>query len=557
MGLDEIMRGGLPRGRTTLLEGGAGCGKTVLALQTLVHSARELSEPGIFVAFEESSTRILANAASFGWDLASLQSKNLFFLDAQPSPELLVSGDFDLSGMLAGLDARVKSLGAKRIVFDALDIILSLLSDDLVRRREVNRIHEWLLARELTAMITLKSSDGLKVARQLDFLQFMVDCAIVLKSDVVQGTSQRSLRVIKCRGSSFDENEAPFVIGAQGIEVASTFSHSNYEIVVSDERVSSGVERLDSMLGGGYFRGASVLITGSPGTAKTTLSGAFAQAACERGERTLFVTFDSHGDEIVRNLASVDIQLKPFVGNLLQMHSARAIGGNAEIHLMRIKHLAEEFGARCLIVDPISALAKSGNADLSHSVIERLVDWSKKKGITLICTSLVDHTLFQGEGSPVQISTIADTWIKLNYVVHAGERNRGLSIIKSRGTEHSNQVRELVLSKDGISLTDVYHAGGEVLMGSMRFEKERANMLAQRRREADNEQVRIEIDAAVLELEMKLLVIQREIALKRAEKLNRALYAEAQAEDEAFADAMLWQRRGGNDESGGKDDNEP
>jgi circadian clock protein KaiC len=273
------------------------------------------------------------------------------------------------------------------------------------------------------------------------------------------------------------------------------------------------------MLGGGYYRGAGILITGFPGTAKSTLAGAFAQAACRRGERTLFISFDSDAKEVIRNLTSVGIQLKPYVKRgLLRLVSARAVTGSAEIHLMQIKNLAKEHKARCLVIDPVSALAKAGNEDTAYSVAERLIDWAKAAGITLLCTSLLHEAWTQVESTPLQISTIADTWIHVNYLVNAGERNRGLSIIKSRGTSHSNQVRELILSNKGVTLADAYTAGGEVLMGTLRWEKERAvqatrdqnQIIAQQRREA--------LETEEAEIEVQLRALRHVLEAKRAQK---------------------------------------
>jgi circadian clock protein KaiC len=368
-GFDEITRGGLSRGRTTLLEGGPGSGKSILALQSLVNGAREFNEPG-----------------------------------------------------------------------------------------------------------TAKASVDGENRRRLDFMQFMLDCAITLNHGVAQGVSQRNLRILKYRGSAFEEDESPFVIGESGLEVAGSRDLGRRQIPVSSERISSGVPRLDTMLGGGYYRGSSVLITGFPGTAKSTLAGAFAEAACEWGEPTLFVSFDSDASEIIRNLSSVNIRLQRFAkSGILLAEPARASTGSAEVHLMRIKNLAIAHKARCLVIDPISALSKGGNEEMVHGMAERLIDWAKTKGITLVCTSLVDASgSAQLEGTPMEISTIADTWIHLTYLVHAGERNRGLSIVKSRGTGHSNQVRELILSEGGVTLADAFVAGGEVMMGTLRWEKERA-----------------------------------------------------------------------------------
>jgi circadian clock protein KaiC len=524
-GLDEITGGGLPHGRTTLLVGGPGSGKTILALQFLVYGALECREPGIFVAFEETSKRIVANAESFGWQIGELQDEKLFFVDAQPKPELIQAGDFDLGGMLAGLEALIQQMGARRIVFDALDMVLALLPDAAAKRREIYRLHDWLLAHEVTGIITLKAGgDESETIGQnpFSFMQFMVDCAVILNHCVVLGVSQRSLRVQKYRGSSFDENESAFLIGKQGFEVAVARTLDRVDAEVTNERISSGVSRLDTMLGGGYYRGSSILITGFSGTAKTTLSGTFAEAACGRGEHTLFVSFDSDGSEVIRNLASVGIHLEQHVNNgSLRMVSARAITGSAETYLVRIKTLAKEHQARCLVIDPVSTWSKSGNDLNVHSVAERLIDWSKAEGITMVCTRLLDEMSSLAEGSsPLVISSLVDTWVHLNYLVQAGERNRGLSIVKSRGSAHSNQVRELILSNDGVTLADTYTAGGEVLMGTLRWEKERAERVAHEAVDDVVKLKRVKLDAEEAELEVRLKSLQVELLAKQLEKAS-------------------------------------
>jgi circadian clock protein KaiC len=527
-GLDQITGGGWPRGYVTLIEGGPGSGKTVLAMQTLVNGARHFNEPGIFVAFEESSHRIIANAAKFGWDLPTLQRKKLFFLDAHPKADLILSGNFDLSGMLAALSAKAEDMGAKRIVFDAVDMVLTLLNDPQIERREVFRLHEWLLAQELTAIITCKRNDDGLIQAPFGFMQFMVDCAVILKHDIVQSVSQRSLRVLKYRGSAFEENESPFLIGQAGVEVADTWLLDRTTGPVSNKRISCGVQRLDTVLGGGYYQGSSVLITGAPGTAKSTLGGAFAEAACARGDRTLIVSYDTSSTQFIRNLTSVNIRLERFVkSGMLRVASARTVVASAEIHLMRIKSLALEQRARCVVIDPASALSKMGNTHTAHSVAERLLDWAKSSGITLLCTSLLDTPLPSNEASPLQISTLADTWIHLSYLVNAGERNRCLSVIKSRGTAHSNQVRELVLSYKGVTLTDAYAAGGEVLMGTLRWEKERAEQIAREEKSSAAKQKETKLAAEEIELQSRLASLQKEIEAKRTERLllNRIVSA--------------------------------
>jgi circadian clock protein KaiC len=522
-GFDEITGGGLPRARTTLLLGGPGSGKTIFALQYIVNGARIHGEPGIFVAFEENAKRIMANAESFGWKLAQLQRKKLLFIDAQPKFDLVQTGDFDLCGMLAGLGLQATQMKARRIVFDALDVVLELLPDLAARRREVYRLHEWLANRGLTCIFTLKSTadEANSVTHQpYGLMQFMVDCSVILNHSVVAGVSQRNMRVQKYRGSSFDENESPFVIGDGGFDVAIVRTLGRTDVKVTNERVTSGIKRLDTMLGGGYYRAACVLITGFPGTAKTTLSGAFAEAACRRGERTLFVSFDSDGSEVIRNLASVGIMLDRYLkSGLLRMVSARTIVGSAETSLVRIKAIAAAHRARCLVIDPISALSNSGTELAAHGVGQRLIDWSKADRITLVCTSLLNEMAERSESeTPLHISTLADTWIHLSYVVQAGERNRALSIIKSRGTAHSNQVRELILSNAGVTLADIFTAGGEVLMGTMRWQKESAERVAAEVADVAGKVKLVTLDAQQAELEVRLKAVQTELIAKQLEK---------------------------------------
>lgn len=516
-GLDAITKGGIPRGRTTLIEGGPGCGKTVFALQTLVNGARRYNEPGIFVAFEETAEQIVANASTFGWNLPALQRQKLFFLDAQIGPDFLKAGTFDLGGLLAAVGAKAKQIGARRIVFDAIDVTLTMLNDPVLERREMYRLHAWLLDRKMTAVITSKAH-GRNEEQPFGFMHFMVDCAFILKHRVVEGVAQRNVRILKYRGSGFEENEIPLVISTAGIEISGTAA-DRVPAPVSNKRVSSGIPRLDAMLGGGFHRGSAVLITGNPGTAKSTLCGAFTEAACQRGERVLFVNFDVDGSEAVRNMQSVHIHLGAHVETgLLAMVSARSLAASAEIQLIRIRNLAKAHRARAVVIDPVSALSKPGNEQAAHSVTERLVDWAKAAGLILFCSSLSGSNSGEGEATPLQVSTMADTWIHLSYVVKAGERNRALTIIKSRGTQHSNQVRELILSSGGITLADVYTAGGEVLMGTLRWEKEEAERRAQDEVElaAQHEHARLLAEEA--QLEARIRSMQAELDVKRIEK---------------------------------------
>ena len=523
-GFDQSTGGGLPRSRTSLIVGGPGSGKTVFALQTLVHGARQRGEPGIFVAFEENSRQIVTNAASFGWDLPTLERDKLFFLDARMALGTISAGQFDLVGMLASLGAKVDEMGARRIVFDSIDVLLLLLGDPILERQEIYRVHDWLSKTGLTGLVTARigTVDPLQSERY-GFMQYMADCVVLLTHRLEERVSLRTVRTVKYRGSSFAENELPAVIGPAGIEVgiAEQFEPT-YQ--VSTQRISTGIERLDHMLDGGYYRGSSVLVSGAPGTAKSTLCGTFVEAACQRGERALYISFDEAASEIIRNLASVNIQLGPHVeSGLLQIYAARTEARSADQHLMRLRALIDEHEPHCMAIDPLSAMIKAGGDVAAMSVAERLVGLLKSRGITLLLTSLLAGSAPETEETPLAISTIADTWIHLSYVVRAGERNRALTIVKSRGTAHSNQVRELILSHKGVTLTDVYAAGGDVLMGTLRWEKEEEKRAARAEEEALLRRRKKELALAEAEAKARIHALQGEIEALRyeAEQLDR------------------------------------
>ena len=472
-GFDELSHGGLPRNRISLLKGGPGSGKTVFALQSLVNAARQRQEPGIFVAFEESARQIVANAAGFGWGLSDLARNKIFFLDAKLSPENVQSGEFDLCGTLAMLKAKKEEIGASWIVFDGLDVLLTLLANPVSEMREIYRIRDWLADSDFHgAILTAKIGGERSEIVNYAFVEFMVDCVIRFERRLEHGVALHRVQITKYRGSDFAAGEYPVSFGPAGMEVDAP-EPDEIKQVASGERVSAGFERLDTMLGGGLFRGSSTLITGVPGTSKTTLSGKFAEAACRRGERTLFVSFDESADRIMRNLTSVGIHLRTHVRTgLLRMYSGRTEAIGAEDHLVKLKTLIREHRPRCMVIDPLSAIAKAGGLAAARAVANRFIYMAKEEGITVMVTAINGGDQPETEATDLQVSTIADTWIHLSYLIRGGERNRALTIIKSRGTAHSNQVRELVLSAAGPMLADVYTAGGEVLMGTLRWEKE-------------------------------------------------------------------------------------
>jgi circadian clock protein KaiC len=517
-GFDEISLGGLPRNRTTLVTGGPGTGKSVFALQALVGAARQHKQPGIFVAFEENIEAIFANAAAFDWQLTSLARNRVFFMNAQLSPAFIASGDFDLGGMLAMLEAKQIEMGAQWVVFDGIDVLLSLLRTPRARMREIYRLRDWLTRRELTAVITSKidGEDSGTDNANYGFMQFMVDCVVKFDRRMEQGIPVRRLEISKYRGSAFAPGEFPLSFGPHGMAVASP-GPTDVAQQTSNERVSTGFAGLDEMLGGGLFRGSSTLITGAPGTSKTTLAALFAESACIRGERTLFVSFDEGGERVRRNLKSVGIHLDAHLkSGLLQIYSGRTDSVNAEEHLIRIAALIAEHKPRCMVIDPLSAIARTGALSSARAIGNRLIYKLRDHHITVVITALVEGDDPKAEATELQISTIADSWIQLSYLVLGGERNRALTIVKSRGTRHSNQVRELVLSDTGLALCEVYSSGGEVLMGTLRWEKEAEERSRALLTETATGAKRLELQIAAADTSARITALQLELERQRA-----------------------------------------
>ncbi len=535
-GVDAITRGGLPVGRLTLIRGPSGTGKTVFALECLFRGAVEHDQPGLFVAFEESAEQLRVNATDFEWYADS--DERVGFVDARLPETVLQAGDFDLLGLLAHVGERAERLGAKRVVFDGLDVLLDLLDDPKAARREVMRLRDWVRERGLVGILTAKTREPDPRIASLDFLQFAVDCVIELERVTVERTSHRTLQVTKYRGSSHSADEHPFAIAPGGATV-STRGSVRMDHEVSEERLTSGIPQLDQLISGGFWRGSSVLVSGAPGTAKTTLAGAFLVAACERGEPSLFVSFDEGSSQIVRNLQSVGIDLRPHVASgLLQMRSFRTRSSNVELHVDRILKLVDEQGARCVVIDPLSSFQGVLEPRAAEDAATHLVDSCKERGVTLLTTSLVSSAEPLAESTPVGLSTIADAWLHLSYVVRNGERNRTLSIVKVRGTRHSNQVRELVLEDGAIRLADVFTAGGEVLLGTLRWEKERQaeRLAAARRREAERKRMAVERQVDGIEQQVASLKADRASLEAELERLR--------AEEEEVLEELRSERQG-------------
>lgn len=481
-GFDIIARGGLPRNRATLVMGGTGTGKTVFALQALANGARR-GEPGIFVAFEEGSEQIKDNAESFGWGLRELEQQGkLFFLDARRlTTDVIQSGAFELTGMLATLETKASEMGARFIVFDAFDVMLTLLNDPLSEMKESYALHDWLSRRGLTGMITVRFNlAATPLAERYYFMKFTADCIVQLSHYIVDQVSVRGLGIEKYRGSSFREGELPMVIGPQGIEIVTPPLEKPMRTEFGG-RVSSGVERLDEMLGGGYLRGTSILVVGDPGTAKTTLAAAFAQSACMRGEKAVYIALDQRSDILVQDMTSLNIHLQPHIeSGLLTISHYYSSNQSREQFLVNARNMIRQDNPKCMVIDSLSAISRTKGRLSSEDLAAQLVFLTVSEGITLVITSIQDGSETTMDRMETPISTVVDTLIQVSFYPLAGERNRVLSIVKSRGTSHSNQMRELILSGQGITLADIYSEEGEVLMGTLRWQKERE---AQRNKE--------------------------------------------------------------------------
>lgn len=527
-GFDEISGGGLPRGRLTAIMGAAGAGKTVFALQTLINRLVQLDESCVFVTFEEPVSQIKGNVAAFDWPTTALLDSKFHFVDARIPEDAVVSGAFDISGLLAGLDELVKVNGVRNIVFDGIDMLLSGLRDERSERQELLRLDNWIRRSDISAIMTLKTfGRGDRDQIRADFIQYMTDCLVVLTESITSTGASRTIRIAKYRGSGFAANPVPVVMGRSGMDVVA-FEGSRLSYPSFSDRLSTGVSRLDALLNGGYVRGSSTLISGSPGTSKSSLAASFVAAACTRGDRALLVSFDECDSQIISNMKSIGMDLAQFLASgLLTISSVLSGGRSPEEHFVGIRDLLARIRPDCLAIDPISAFLKA-DYPFSGMICEILLDAAKSQGITVVCTSLLDQVTGSAELSASQVSAIADTWLHVSYLARDGERNRALTIIKSRGTGHSNQVRQLVLSESGIDLVDVYVAEGEVLMGSARAQKEAQaeresildNITAARKRlslERQLEEARSQVQAATRELEWK----QREVDLLALSEKSR------------------------------------
>jgi len=473
LGFDEITQGGLPQGRPTLVSGGAGSGKTLFAIEFLVRGATEFNEPGVLVSFEESAADLTANAASLGFNLDRLVAENKLFVDYVhiERSEIAETGEYDLDGLFIRIADAVKRVGAKRVVLDTIEALFSELPNPGILRAEIRRLFRWLKEQGLTTVITAERERTDQLTRH-GIEEFVSDCVILLDLRVREEISTRRLRIVKYRGSTHGTNEYPFLISGRGISVF-PISSLGLEHPAPLERISTGLERLDGMLGGkGYYRGSSIFLSGTAGSGKTSVAAHFVDAACRRGDRCLFFAFEESPLQIIRNMRSIGIDLEVWQRKgLLEFHAARPTFGGIEQHLATTHEHIARFKPAAVVVDPVTNMLMVGSPNEVRSLLTRLVDYLKTQEITSIFTSLTQND-GPMEASEGEVSSLMDAWILLKIVKVGGERNRALTVLKSRGMDHSNQIREFLLTNSGLRLLDVYLGAKGVLTGSARLSQE-------------------------------------------------------------------------------------
>jgi len=559
-GLDEITGGGFPRGRPTLVCGSAGAGKSLLAMEFLVRGATEFNEPGVFMAFEETAAELTQNVRSLGFDLDELTRKKKLVLDfvRVERGEIDETGDYDLEGLFIRLSSAIDAVKAKRVALDTIENLFSGLQNEGILRSELRRLFRWLKDKGVTAVITAERGEGALTRRGLE--EYVSDCVILLDHRVTDQISTRRLRVVKYRGTAHGTNEYPFLINTDGFSVLPVTS-LDLQHEVSKEHISSGIPRLDTMLDGkGFYRGSTILVSGTAGTGKSSIAAHFVDAACRRGERCLYFSFEESPGQIVRNMRSIGLNLDTWVRKgLLQFHSSRATFYGLEMHLAMIHKIVQEFEPQVVVLDPVGSLIQAGNQRDAQTMLMRLMDLLKVKGITAFLTSLTSGGEAL-EGTDVDISSLVDTWLLVRDIELGGERNRALYVLKSRGMAHSNQIREFLLTEHGIDLLDVYVGPEGVLTGSSRLSqeaREKAGSLARRqeaeRKDRDRTRKREALEARImamrkefeLEEEEADRIISQELDQERRLTDDRAIMAESRRADADNGSARKRKRRPG------------
>jgi len=560
-GLDEITGGGLPAGRPTLVCGGAGCGKTMLATEFLVRGAVEFGEPGVFMMFEENAEELTANVRSLGFDLDRLVKEKKIVLDHVyiERNEIEETGEYDLEGLFIRLGHAIDAIGAKRVVLDTVEALFAGLPNHAILRAELRRLFRWLKDRGMTAVITGEKGDGNSITRY-GLEEYVADCVVTLDHRVHEQISTRRLRVLKYRGSAHGTNEYPFLIGDRGFSVLPITS-LRLDHAAPAERLSTGIGRLDEMLGGkGVFRGSSVLVSGAPGTGKSSIGATFAEAACRRGERAVLFAYEESSLQILRNMRSIGTDLAPWVKKgLLQIHASRPTLQGLEQHLVGLYDTVQAFRPAVVIVDPINNLTiERSDAEVKPTLL-RLIDFLKHQQITTLFTSLTSGggSTNTAEDSQVGVSSLMDTWLLLRNVESNGERNRMIFVLKSRGMAHSNQVREFVLSNTGIDLVNVSVVADGVLTGSARVAQGEHDRAAAELRRQDHERKLRHLASRQKAIEAQIVALKSQSVAEEAEVKFALAQDTLQEKTAQRAGADMAQWRGGSKASNGKTKGKP
>ncbi|MEO6003113.1 MAG: circadian clock protein KaiC [Opitutus sp.] len=535
-GFDEITGGGLPAGRPSLVCGSAGCGKSLLAIEFLVRGAAQFGEPGVLMTFEESVADIRKNVASLGFNIADLVARKQLVVDhvAINRNEIEENGEYDLEGLFIRLGHAIDSVGAKRVVLDTIESLFTGLSNQAILRGELRRLFAWLKERGMTTIITAERGEGQLTRHGLE--EYVSDCVILLDHRVIGQISTRRLRIVKYRGSTHGANEYPFLIDTKGISVL-PLSSASMDYNVSNKRISTGVPQLDEMLGGkGFYRGSTVMLSGTAGTGKTSLAASLANATCARGERCMYFSFEESEAQILRNMLSIGIDLAPHVAaGLLQFHATRPTVHGLEMHLVQLHRLVDDFEPAVVILDPVTNLATAGNSDESNNMLIRLVDFLRKRVITAFFVGLTAGGNAM-ESADECLSSIVDTWLLLSDIELGGERNRGLYVLKSRGMAHSNQVREFLITSQGLRLVPTYLGPTGVLTGSARLIQESQDA-------AGEKSLREEIERKQLVLDYRRQAVEAQVeALRAGFEAEKKEFGRAVASQQSITDQIVTDR---------------
>ncbi|HET9401490.1 MAG TPA: circadian clock protein KaiC [Candidatus Acidoferrales bacterium] len=535
-GFDEIMGGGIPKGRPTIVCGGPGCGKTMFGVEFLVRGAMEFDEPGVLITFEESFEEMAQNVASLGFDLKGLAAQKklaMDFVKIEPS-EIEETGEYDLEGLFIRLDYAVKSVGAKRVVLDTVEALFSAFSNVAILRAEIRRLFRWLKDRNLTTVLTAERGEGALTRHGLE--EYVSDCVILLDHRTRQQISTRRLRVVKYRGSAHGADEYPFLIDEQGFSVL-PLSSLALSYKVSEERVPTGIADLDDMLEGkGYFRGSSILISGTAGSGKSSVCAMLADETCRRGERCLYIAFEESPSQLVRNMKSIGTDLEQWLRNgSLALEAWRPTNCGLEMHLLRIHKLIEQHKPDVVILDPVTNLIEGAEREV-NSMLMRLLDYLKTKRITACFAALTSAGESQ-ERTTTAISSLIDTWILVRDVELNGERDRCVYVLKSRGMAHSNQVREFIITSNGIRLVPAYVGAGIVLTGSARLVQETLEAAARMASGNETEKKRRESARRRAAIQAQIAVLQADLAGEESE------FSELETEETTRQQQMMMDRQ--------------